>query len=300
MRFSKLPLSLTALLMVSSLGTIASAAQDPQNDSDIPSFTKESPKVVPQPEESHNPALQPLVVPTLTMDGSTNVVAGEAQVIPPPPRIVTRAPGKIVIPGGSLGGANYASQSIATSSLKVNSNYGWRHGRRHTGIDFDGDLGQTVGASMAATVAFAGVKHGYGNVIILDHGNGIATYYAHLSAMYVEVGQAISPGQVIGAIGSTGRSTGPHLHYEVRINGNPINPTAAISVVDGEYFVDGNPLVKPTTEETGGDEAAPAPQKNVSRPATVSRPRRVSSSKQENGVQKTVVFVAEDSMSSSF
>ena len=98
--------------------------------------------------------------------------------------------------------------------------------RAHTGVDFGAPTGTRVKATSDATVAFAGRKGGYGNVVILRHPNGFETYYAHLSAFAAGIrpGRVVSQGQVIAFVGSTGASTGPHLHYEVRIAGTPYNP----------------------------------------------------------------------------
>jgi len=94
----------------------------------------------------------------------------------------------------------------------------------HTGIDFRGDMGEPIHATAAGTVTSAGWSGGYGNMVEVDHGNGLATRYGHLSAIDVKVGQPIRIGQVIGRLGSTGRSTGPHVHYETRVNGEAVNP----------------------------------------------------------------------------
>jgi murein DD-endopeptidase MepM/ murein hydrolase activator NlpD len=94
----------------------------------------------------------------------------------------------------------------------------------HTGIDFRGDIGEPIHATAAGTVSIAGWEGGYGKMVEIDHGNGLATRYGHLSAIDVAVGDKIRIGQVVGLLGSTGRSTGPHLHYETRIDGEPVNP----------------------------------------------------------------------------
>jgi len=98
--------------------------------------------------------------------------------------------------------------------------------RAHTGVDFGAPTGTRVKATGDATVAFAGLKGGYGNLVILRHQNGYETYYAHLSAFApgIRPGRSISQGEVIAYVGTTGASTGPHLHYEVRIAGTPYNP----------------------------------------------------------------------------
>jgi murein DD-endopeptidase MepM/ murein hydrolase activator NlpD len=94
----------------------------------------------------------------------------------------------------------------------------------HTGIDLRGETGEPVYATAAGRVTNAGRDGGYGNMVEIDHGYGLATRFGHLSEIDVKVGQTVRIGQVIGKIGSTGRSTGPHLHYETRINGEPVNP----------------------------------------------------------------------------
>jgi murein DD-endopeptidase MepM/ murein hydrolase activator NlpD len=112
----------------------------------------------------------------------------------------------------------------------VTSGYGYRthpiYGDRrlHAGIDFRGSTGTPILSSGDGTVVFAGVRGGYGNTVIIDHGGQLATLYAHQSAMAVGEGQSVRRGQVIGAVGSTGNSTGPHLHFEVRAAGTPVDP----------------------------------------------------------------------------
>lgn len=94
----------------------------------------------------------------------------------------------------------------------------------HTGLDIRADTGEPARATAAGTVTFAGVNGGYGRMVEVDHGNGFATRYAHLSVIDVEVGQAVRIGQTVGRVGSTGRSTGPHLHYETRVDGEAVDP----------------------------------------------------------------------------
>ncbi len=94
----------------------------------------------------------------------------------------------------------------------------------HAGLDFRGPIGAPIYAAAAGAVSFTGVRQGYGNCVEISHGNGLMTRYAHMSRITAKLGTKVGPGSVIGAIGSTGRSTGPHLHFEVRINDRPVDP----------------------------------------------------------------------------
>lgn len=115
-------------------------------------------------------------------------------------------------------------------SGKITSPYGYRRhpifkiSKLHTGVDFSAKYGTPIHAAAGGYVYYSGWWGGYGNVVILDHGGGIATVYAHCSGFAVSKGQSVQPGQVIAYVGSTGLSTGPHLHFEVRRNGTPVNP----------------------------------------------------------------------------
>lgn len=120
---------------------------------------------------------------------------------------------------------------VLPASLKfISSGFGYRSdpfngsGAFHAGLDFRGPIGAPIYAAAKGRVSFAGVRNGYGNCVEIDHGNGLMTRYAHMSAFRTRVGQAVEAGDVIGAIGSTGRSTGPHLHFEVRVHDRPVNP----------------------------------------------------------------------------
>ena len=94
----------------------------------------------------------------------------------------------------------------------------------HAGLDFAGPVGAPIYAAARGTVSFAGQRNGYGNCVEIDHGNGLVTRYAHMSRLRAHVGEKVAAGAVIGALGSTGRSTGPHLHFEVRVHDQPVNP----------------------------------------------------------------------------
>ena len=131
------------------------------------------------------------------------------------------------------GAASYASDSAphTTPSIwpaagYVSSPYGLRFGGTefHQGIDIAADMGTPIVATADGIVTAAGWNGGYGNMVDVDHGGGIVTRYGHASALAVTVGQQVRRGEVIAYVGSTGRSTGPHVHYEVRVDGQPVNP----------------------------------------------------------------------------
>ena len=94
----------------------------------------------------------------------------------------------------------------------------------HTGLDIAAPNGTPINAAANGTVTYAGYHYSYGNLLIVTHANGVQTYYAHCSRLYVSVGASVSQGQTIAAVGSTGNSTGNHLHLEVRVNGTAYNP----------------------------------------------------------------------------
>jgi murein DD-endopeptidase MepM/ murein hydrolase activator NlpD len=115
------------------------------------------------------------------------------------------------------------------------SGFGVRHSplgdgrvKMHEGVDIANHLGTQVHAPADGIVIFAGVKAGYGNTLIIDHGYGLETWYGHTKQLLVSKGQRVKKGDAIALLGSTGRSTGPHLHYEVRVNGTPVDPLSYI------------------------------------------------------------------------
>ncbi|BAY94985.1 MULTISPECIES: murein hydrolase activator EnvC family protein [unclassified Tolypothrix] len=118
------------------------------------------------------------------------------------------------------------------SDAPTSSPFGWRihpilgYRRFHAGLDFAASYGSTIRAADSGTVIFAGWYGGYGKAVIIDHGNGITTLYGHTSELFVSEGQGVQRGQAIAAVGSTGLSTGPHLHFEVRRNGTPVDPAS--------------------------------------------------------------------------
>ncbi len=136
------------------------------------------------------------------------------------------------IESDSLGNYNHPKIGIVTSK------FGWRDGRMHKGIDINLNKGDVVVAAFDGMVRIASVKGGYGNVVIIRHYNGLETVYAHLSKIKVKPGQVILSGQTLGLGGSTGRSSGPHLHFEVRFKGQAINPAGIISFTDNKTYND--------------------------------------------------------------
>lgn len=127
-------------------------------------------------------------------------------------------------------------QVIPAAANQITSGFGYRSdpfaggAAFHAGLDFKGPTGAPIYSAAKGKVAFVGQRPGYGNSIDIDHGNGLHTRYAHMSAFRTRVGESVRAGQVIGAVGSTGRSTGPHLHFEVRLHGQPVNPRPFLEV----------------------------------------------------------------------
>jgi murein DD-endopeptidase MepM/ murein hydrolase activator NlpD len=139
-------------------------------------------------------------------------------------------------PSGGGSGSSSATPPTSTGALQwpasgpKTSDYGWRthpiFGTRrfHAGIDIGAGYGAAIVAAASGVVVSAGAQGGYGNTVVIDHGGGLATLYAHQSSYAVSSGQRVDRGQVIGYVGSTGYSTGPHLHFETRVNGAPRDP----------------------------------------------------------------------------
>lgn len=123
---------------------------------------------------------------------------------------------------------NY-SIPLPRGSYTVSSHYGWRWGREHQGIDLSAPTGTPVLASKAGVVVLSQWYGAYGYTVIIEHSDGERTLYAHLSATGTNVGTTIPQGRVIGWVGSTGRSTGPHLHFEIRTGQGPIDPRLALT-----------------------------------------------------------------------
>jgi murein DD-endopeptidase MepM/ murein hydrolase activator NlpD len=189
----------------------------------------------------------------------------ENAVIPPAPVVVKRSANAILIPVGvassgskaqsdlrsdSKPESKYEERPAVSSSVSVGSSFGYRRdpftrrAKFHSGVDLKARWGDAVGASQAGIVQFAGWYHGYGNMIIVDHGGGVTTHYAHLSSFDVEPGVHVERGTIIGRAGSTGRATSPHLHYEVRIDGAAMNPLQPLALdPSSDYFKLSRPTV---------------------------------------------------------
>jgi murein DD-endopeptidase MepM/ murein hydrolase activator NlpD len=135
-----------------------------------------------------------------------------------------RIRGQLAAAQGATDSTPSASGLIWPVNGPVTSPFGYRWGRLHAGIDIGVPYGTPIHAAAAGTVVLAAWTGGYGNYTCIDHGGGLATCYAHQSSYAVSAGAQVSQGQVIGYVGSTGHSFGAHLHFEVRINGNPVDP----------------------------------------------------------------------------
>jgi murein DD-endopeptidase MepM/ murein hydrolase activator NlpD len=146
-------------------------------------------------------------------------------------------------------------QVVPASVENITSGFGYRRdpfngrGAMHAGLDFKGAMGSPIFAAAEGRVTFAGWKSGYGQAIEITHANGMMTRYAHLSRIDVSLGQRVAAGGTIGGLGSTGRSTGPHLHFEVRINGTAVNPRP---------FLEAAPDVLKEVRRSGSDRTNPA------------------------------------------
>ena len=124
---------------------------------------------------------------------------------------------------------DYSKTSIGINLINpvvgtITSRFGRRSGGIHTGLDIANSSGTPIKACASGTVIYSGYKGSYGRMIVIDHGNGVQTYYAHCSKLYVSTGTYVNQGQTIASVGSTGNSTGPHLHLEIRVHGVAKNP----------------------------------------------------------------------------
>jgi murein DD-endopeptidase MepM/ murein hydrolase activator NlpD len=138
---------------------------------------------------------------------------------------IRKAQGLPPAPSGSVAaGPPSAAGLVWPVHGTLTSGFGPRWGRMHEGIDIAGGSGTPIAAAATGTVISAGWSGGYGQLVVLDHGNGLSTAYAHLSSIAVSAGQTVPQGSVVGGMGTTGSSTGVHLHFEVRVNGSAVDP----------------------------------------------------------------------------
>ncbi len=168
----------------------------------------------------------------LSADG--NIAISQKLVIPGGKKIVSSTAVAVRPKSGSSAGSGPATAPTGalpsgtrlqwpTSTRTITQYFGWRH----TGLDIASRQSPPIYAAESGTVVDArtsGYNGGYGTMIIIDHGNGLRTLYGHMSKLYVSNGDTVSRGQTIGIMGNTGRSTGPHVHFEVRVNGARVNP----------------------------------------------------------------------------
>jgi murein DD-endopeptidase MepM/ murein hydrolase activator NlpD len=137
------------------------------------------------------------------------------------------------LPGATMPRAPFLS-APTSGTPTVTSGYGWRTHpiegveKFHTGVDLRGPEGAPIAAAAEGTVVSAGLRGGYGNVVELDHGRGLHTLYAHAASVEVRPGDHVQRGQEIAEVGQTGHATGPHLHFEVRVEGRPVDPNSAL------------------------------------------------------------------------
>jgi murein DD-endopeptidase MepM/ murein hydrolase activator NlpD len=185
------------------------------------------------------------------VEGSTLVLPGGVPPPPPPPPIVVEepapveaeppppeaepAPLPVIVPSSAPQPAPAPVAAVSAGYIwpvngPLNSRFGPRWGTFHSGIDIGAGYGTGVSAAASGQVVLASYSgYGYGNYIIVRHGDGSETLYAHLSSIWVSLGQYVGEGEIIGAVGCTGWCTGPHLHFEVRIGGSPVDPLAYLS-----------------------------------------------------------------------
>lgn len=176
--------------------------------------------------------------------------------------------------------------SLVTSPLPhvESSGYGWRDDpfqrfrKFHKGTDFKAERGTPVLAAGGGTVRIAGVQNGYGNVVYIDHGDGLVTRYGHLAKILVKAGDPISAGAKLGLVGATGRATGPHLHFEVRLAGRAVDPVLAMRIAelqrtDPEAAAELEPGLAPEVQATALDAQDPT-NRRTARQAKGPRPER--------------------------
>ena len=170
------------------------------------------------------------VVQTATTTRASAIVANGPTTAMP--RLISTHARAIVVEGPDGESAVYGSDGRPVWSRPMTwptegpatSEFGWRSGRIHKGIDIGAETGAPIVAARSGRVLFSSWKGGYGNTVDIDHGGGVVTRYAHLTETLVSRGERVAQGALIGMVGMTGSATGPHLHFEVRVNDHPRDP----------------------------------------------------------------------------
>lgn len=139
-------------------------------------------------------------------------------------RVTPRRAGEALTKAASATAVRIAQGFLWPARGRLTSRFGWRRWRHHDGIDIAAPYGSPIYAARPGRVVFAGWYFAYGRAVIVDHGDGAQTLYGHASKLHVRTGQTVGQGELIATVGSSGRATGPHVHFEVRVNGRPVNP----------------------------------------------------------------------------
>jgi murein DD-endopeptidase MepM/ murein hydrolase activator NlpD len=249
-------LTLAILLASFNIGTAFAQSQTVQSASKEPAQQQSTNQIVGATDQKspEQPTTSKVSEPAVAKQQEPQIESFvDGAVVPPAPVIIKKTTNAIMIPAlGTVSKteSTYETRPSSKSNVSVGSIFGYRRdpftrrAKFHSGVDIKARWGDPVGASKSGIVTFAGWYHGYGNLIIVSHGGGVATHYAHLSSFDVEIGSRVQRGTIIGRAGSTGRATSPHLHYEVRLDGNALNPFQPITLeATSDYFKQQRPTV---------------------------------------------------------
>lgn len=171
-------------------------------------------------EKSGKNGIKKTVIKTLRINGELKSESVVKEIVEKAPVTQVLSVGTKIAPKG-MGNGDFLIPHKGT----ISSRFGTRWSRNHNGVDILGQVGSSIYAADAGVVEFAGWDHGgYGNLVKINHNNGYVSYYAHCNSLNVKEGQTVKKGDIIATLGNTGRSTGPHLHFEIRKNGKPVDP----------------------------------------------------------------------------